>query len=333
MHLVDERYDEAFYASRTFDFYFGAARLGVLDIETTGLDARRNRIVLGGLLTPCGGGVRVRQFFAESGREEDALLALYAEALAESDVLFSYNGDRFDIPFLNARLARRGRPPALGERLSIDMYRVLRKHSTLGDALPNLKQKTVEEYLGLGRERTDRISGADSVRLYYEYAATGAPDLLRRILLHNSDDLLQLARVLRVFEELDPHRVAAHTGFPVECGEAFAFVTDISLGRHALEFSGRYTALPFDFVRFDEPWQIAFRRETACFNVRVPCLCEGDLVFADLRALGADDGDLAAHPACESGYLALKRGRLVDYAPVNLLVKRITQLALARFAR
>jgi uncharacterized protein YprB with RNaseH-like and TPR domain len=332
MHVTDEVYEEAFYASEAFDFYFGDARLGVFDIETTGLGARRAKIILGGLLTPCGGGVRLRQFFAEGLYEEDELLALYADALSEADVLFSYNGDRFDIPFMNERLAARARPPAFGDCLSVDLYRVLRKHSALGGALPNLKQKTVEAYLGLGRARTDRISGADSVRLYCEYTAVKSPELLRCILLHNSDDLRQLARVLRVFEDLDLHEIAAHTGFPVRCGESFAWITDIEQGRRVLAFSGRYKALPFDYILFDEPWQISFRRETESFCVRVPCRCEKDLVYVDLRELGADDGEFASSPAYGGGYLALRQGNKLHYGPMNRLVKRITRAALARFA-
>jgi uncharacterized protein YprB with RNaseH-like and TPR domain len=333
MHFVDAVHEETFYSSDIFDFYFGEARLGVFDIETTGLSASRCKIILGGLLTPCVGGVRVRQFFAEGGHEEGDLLALYADALAETDVLFSYNGDRFDVPFVNERLARRRRSPAFEEILNIDMYRVIRRHSALGDTLPNLKQKTVEQYLGLGREREDLISGADSVRLYYEYAATKAPRLLQYILLHNSDDLLQLARILRVFDKSDLHKIASHTGFPVKCGESLAFVTGINLSRNVLEFSGRYKALPFDCVLFDEPWQISVQSETGSFGIRVPCLCEKDVVFVDLRALGADDGEFAACPSYGSGYLALKRGREVYCEPMNRLIKRITRTALARFDR
>ncbi|MDR2355888.1 MAG: ribonuclease H-like domain-containing protein [Clostridiales Family XIII bacterium] len=333
MYVTDEVYEEAFHSSETFDFYFGEARLGVFDIETTGLGAGRSKIILGGLLTPCGGGVRVRQFFAEGVHEEGELLALYTEALSETDVLFSYNGDRFDIPFVNERLAKRLRPPAFGDCLSVDVYRVLRKHSVLGDAPPDLKQKTVEAHLGLGHARTDRIAGADSVRLYYEYVASKSPKLLQYILLHNSDDLLQLARILRVFGRSDLHEIAAHTGFPVKCGESLALITDIKLGRRVLEFSGKYKALPFDYILFDEPWRISFQNETESFCVRVPCLCEKDLVFVDLRELGADDGEFASCEAYGDGYLALKQGSKMHYGPMNRLVKRITRTALARFAR
>jgi uncharacterized protein YprB with RNaseH-like and TPR domain len=330
MHLVDIVYEEPFYSSEIFDFYFGEARLGVFDIETTGLSASGAKIILGGLLTPWADGVRVRQFFAEGAHEEADLLALYTDALSETDVLFSYNGDRFDIPFVNARLARRRRPPAFGDCLSVDMYRVVRAHSRLGDMLPNLKQKTVEDYLGLWREREDRITGADSVRLYYEYMATKSPELLQYILLHNSDDLLQLARILRIFGKLDLHEIVSRTGFPVKCGESFAFVTRVKLDRHALEFSGKYKALPFDFVRFDEPWHASFQSETESFDIRVPCRHEAGVVFADLEELGADLREFAAYPVYGSGYLALKRGNDVCRGPMNRLIKHITRLAVSR---
>jgi uncharacterized protein YprB with RNaseH-like and TPR domain len=331
VHFVDTVYEEPFYSSEIFDFYFGDARLGVFDIETTGLGANNAKIILGGLLTPCAGGVRVRQFFSDGAHEESDLLDLYTDALCDADVLFSYNGDRFDVPFVNARLARHRRAAAFDACLNIDMYRVVRGHSALGGMLPNLKQKTVEDYLGLWREREDDISGADSVRLYYEYTASKSPELLRRILLHNSDDLRQLARILRLFAKLDMHEVAANTGFPVKCGESSAFVTGIKLDRRFVEFSGRYKALPFDYVIFDEPWQASFQNETESFSIRVPCLYEKGVVFADLAELGADDGEFAAYPAYGSGYLALRRGNEIYYGPLNRLVKRLTRAALARF--
>jgi uncharacterized protein YprB with RNaseH-like and TPR domain len=331
VYLVDVVYEEPFYSSEIFDFYFGEARLGVFDIETTGLSAERSKIVLGGLLTPCAGGVRVRQFFSGGAHEEAELLSLYADAIADTDVLFSYNGDRFDVPFMNGRLARRHRPAAFGDCLNMDMYRVVRGHSPLGGILPNLKQKTVEEYLDLQREREDIISGADSVRLYYEYTATKSPELLRRILLHNSDDLRQLARILRLFGKLDLHEIASQMGFPVKCGESFAFVRRIRLDRQSLVFSGGYRALPFDYVLFDEPWQASFQNETESFSIRVPCLHEKGVVFADLAELGVDGDGFAAHPAYESGYLALRQGNKINHGAMNMLVRRITQAALARF--
>jgi hypothetical protein len=151
--------------------------------------------------------------------------------------------------------------------------------------------------------------------------------------LHNSDDLLQLARVLRVFDGLDLHKIVSHVGFPVQCGASFAFVSEIKLERNALEFSGKCRAFsPFDCVRFDEPWRISFQSETERFNVRVPCRHKAGVVFADLAELGADERDFAADPAYGSGYLALKQGKEVLYGSMNRLIKHIARTAIARLS-
>jgi uncharacterized protein YprB with RNaseH-like and TPR domain len=331
MRLIDFNHDEVFYSSAVFDAYFGDLRLGVFDIETTGLSAERSKIVLGGILTPDLKSVRLRQFFSEGGHEESELLDLYAEALSSVDVLFSYNGNHFDIPFTNARLARHHRPPVFGGCLSLDMYRIISSHSDLRAFLPNLKQKTVEDYLGLWRDRQDRISGADSVSLYYEYMATKKPELLQYILLHNSDDLLQLARILRIFDKLNLHKILAHTGFPVKYEDTTVFVDKILLRHDALEFSGRYTALPFDYVLFDEVFQASFENDTCRFRISVPCRCRQRAVFADLHDLNIDAPALWAHPACRHGYLILKRDAAPLYDSINCLVRSVLQKLLSKF--
>jgi uncharacterized protein YprB with RNaseH-like and TPR domain len=331
MHFVDTNYEENFYSSDIFDFYFGEARLGVFDIETTGLSAGSAQIVLGGIIIPDVKGMKLRQFFSDGGHEEAELLDLYADKISDVDVLFSYNGDRFDIPFVNGRLARHHRPPAFDEILSVDMYRVVRAHSELRGMLPNLKQKTVEDYMGLWRSRKDQISGADSVYLYYEYLATKSPKLLDYILLHNSDDLLQLARILGIFEQLDLHKIVSHIGFPVRNGETTAFVDKILLKRESLEFYGHYRILPFDYVLFDEIYSANFDNETRRFGVTLPCLCEKDLTFADLEAIKIEDASLQNSPHCKSSYLILRQNKAINYGAVNHLIKLMLKQILGRF--
>lgn len=321
MHFVDTHFTDSFYSSDGFDFYFGGAGLGVFDIETTGLGPEKSKIVLGGILTPEAGGVRVRQFFSEGAHEEAELLDLYTEAMAGADVLFSYNGDRFDIPFVNGRLAARHRQPAFSDCISIDMYRVVRSFSDLRSRLPNLKQKTVENYLGLWGSREDTISGADSVSLYYEYIATKSPKLLEFILLHNCDDLLQLARLLAIFDRLDIHEIMFSTGFPVLSGGTSALVDAIRLDPGALSFSGRYRPAPPDFIVFDEAFRLSLDNEAGTFDISIPCLHEKDLVFVDLAAMGPGFSALADSPDAGSGFLVLRRGRTTNYRSVNHLAK------------
>jgi hypothetical protein len=108
-------------------------------------------------------------------------------------------------------------------------------------------------------------------------------------------------------------------------------VDKILLKRGSLEFSGRYKALPFDFVLFDEACEASFDNETSRFHIRVPCLHEKELFFADLEALEIGDPALLASPACQSAYLILRQNGTIHYGPVNHLVKLVLQKTLARF--
>ncbi|MDR1134958.1 MAG: ribonuclease H-like domain-containing protein [Clostridiales Family XIII bacterium] len=331
MHFVDTHFEEDFYSSEAFNFYFGDARIGVFDIETTGLAPSRSKIVLGGVLTPEADGVRVRQFFSEGAHEETELLDLYTDILDGIDVLFNYNGDRFDIPFVNTRLAAHHRQAAFSECISIDMYRVIRAFSDLRSMLPNLKQKTVENYLGFWNSRKDTISGADSVTLYYEYVASKSPELLNFILLHNCDDLLQLSRVISIFDRLDIHEIMFNIGFPIIAAEYSVLADDIRLSADSLEFSGRYKSLPFDFIVFDEGFRASFDNDAGAFSISIPCLHEKDLIFVDLAAMNADFEILSHDPACASGFLVLKNGRTINHKTVNHLVKLAAKSIMSRF--
>ncbi|MGC8141027.1 ribonuclease H-like domain-containing protein, partial [Salmonella enterica] len=71
--------DEPIQRSRQFDGFFGDLRVGVLDIETTGLDRWTNEFILGGLLDMREG--QLHQVFAEHSSEEGEALEAFAELL------------------------------------------------------------------------------------------------------------------------------------------------------------------------------------------------------------------------------------------------------------
>ena len=50
MRHLTASYDEELYSGNIFRAYFDGLKIGVLDIETTGLDPSRNKFILGGLL-------------------------------------------------------------------------------------------------------------------------------------------------------------------------------------------------------------------------------------------------------------------------------------------
>lgn len=266
MYTYDQIFEESFYSAKQFDFYYKDsdiageenARIGVFDIETTGLDPRNCQVIMGALLTRVDGGLRVRQYFTEDEGEEEELLLIYKKVLDELDVLVSYNGNGFDFPFLKYRLKRHGLDASFDSILSLDMFPVLNKHSKLRQIIPNLKQKTVEEYMGLRDSRDDVIDGGQSVELFFRYLEYKSEGLRDTMLLHNRDDVLQLSRILWIFDMLDINKVAYHTGFPVisksESKKTVKMiVTSIKVKTKRIDIQGRYKGVSgrYDIFRDD----------------------------------------------------------------------------------
>jgi uncharacterized protein YprB with RNaseH-like and TPR domain len=158
-----------------------------LDIETTGLDARRHEITVVGVCLERGSRARVVQLYGRTLTPE-RLLATVAPA----DVLYTYNGARFDLPFIARHLG-----VDLCGRVAHDdlMYHCWR-HRLKGGL------KAVERRLGIGREVTD-VDGYGAVLLWRKYRDEGCRRSLRKLLRYNAEDvrnLIPLRRMLGVGE-------------------------------------------------------------------------------------------------------------------------------------
>ncbi len=164
-----------------------------LDIETTGLSPRNSDIYLIGT-GYCKDGIwRSTQFFAESKIHEEEILSAFSELALGYKKVVHFNGDRFDIPFLQAKYTAHMLSDPFGRMDSIDMLKLIKPYKNqLG--LPDCKQKTIELYLGIDRD--DKYDGGKLIPVYREYASTGSEDLLNLLLLHNSDDIKGMLRLL-----------------------------------------------------------------------------------------------------------------------------------------
>jgi hypothetical protein len=143
------------------------------DIETTGLSKTRDRVTTvsfhrdGETVTL----VRGEDLTAERLREE----------LSGPDVLVTYNGAQFDVPFLERSFDLSVETPHLDVRFLCE-----RVGLTGG-----LKQ--VERDIGLERDRPD-ISGRDAVRLWHEYEG-GDRSSLETLVSYNREDAANLRTV------------------------------------------------------------------------------------------------------------------------------------------
>lgn len=172
----------------------GIARPLFLDIETTGLSPDCSRVYLVGCLFPhtkeCWG---FRQWLAESPYEERQLLEQVTAFCRDFGGLVHFNGDRFDLPYLQKRCQEQGVSGAFLSMPSFDIYRNVKRCRSLC-ALPNVKQKSVERFLGIDRE--DQYSGGQLIDVYHRFVQTGNEELQRLLLLHNEEDVLGMPRLL-----------------------------------------------------------------------------------------------------------------------------------------
>ena len=147
-----------------------------LDIETTGLSWLDAEITVVGLYLVDGSDSRLLQLV---GKEitRDSLL----EALKMVQTIFTYNGSRFDLPFINASLG-------------IDLSGLFIHRDLMYDCWQcNLYGgfKAVEAQLGI-RRQLKGIRGWDAIMLWQRYSDYGDQNALALLLEYNREDVINL---------------------------------------------------------------------------------------------------------------------------------------------
>lgn len=190
----------------------------IYDIETTGFSAKYAFIYMIGMLykddssdgTSNGSSddYILEQWFREKDSDEYEILFRFNQRLLEIDVLYSFNGDQFDMPFIKKRMA------LYDMTLNADVHNTLVSNATKDPSsyitskdmlklmrpfkkvlgLENMKLKTVEAYFGY--EREDPFTGGDLIKLYTTYLESKDESLFKTLLLHNFEDLLGLGKLI-----------------------------------------------------------------------------------------------------------------------------------------
>lgn len=290
----------------------------VFDIETTGFDRKRTQVVLVGMIVPTGEGLLFKQIFSEGPGDEIPLLVEMIRDLGDREVLISYNGDRFDIPYLNARYHHHHLDYRIAPHLSFDLIRYFRDNRRVYN-LPDLKLKTVERVLGIDRE--DGISGGESVALYLDYLRTRDSETLERILLHNHDDIVNLALLCQKTLQLDP-LTRSYLPRMIHLGPAPAYFSRVDHSDDLIVFTfEKDQALP-PIHRVETHFMI----DTVSSHriLHLPLLYfstpDGDYGFIDPDRLFGLSFDGMTSPE-KAGYLLLKDDR-VDYAVLEKILNK-----------
>jgi uncharacterized protein YprB with RNaseH-like and TPR domain len=147
-----------------------------LDIETTGLSPDYCDVTVVGIYLTNGTDTRFAQLVGD-GITADSI----EEVLCDAGVIYTYNGSRFDLPFLTCRL---GISLAKARTHCDLMYHCWRKNLYGG-------LKSVERQLGIERKLKE-VDGYEAVKLWWQYVNYDDAKALKTLLDYNKEDVINL---------------------------------------------------------------------------------------------------------------------------------------------
>jgi len=189
---------------------FANRKVCIFDIETTGLNRNKDQVILIGYMYIQDNKQIIKQIFAECHEEEQTLLEFFHKDIQEFDILITYNGRNFDIPFLQARYNQYNMKTYIHLEDHIDIYQHLKLYKNHLN-IENYKLKSIEAFLGIDRQ--DTISGKESVKFYNDYVFSPNKDVLNKILLHNYEDIYHLGKILDIYGHIPVHKKEFSTIF------------------------------------------------------------------------------------------------------------------------
>lgn len=179
-----------------------------VDIETTGFTARSASLYLIGCAYFENTEWHIIQWLAQSKEEEKDVLEAFFTFASRFSCLIHYNGNNFDLPFLEQKAAFYNMPYNFEQFRGVDLYRRISPYKAFL-RLENCKQKTIEHFLELNRD--DAFTGGELIEIYNSYVSEKGEFEEQTLLLHNHDDvkgMLSLVSMLAYYDLLNEGVVA-----------------------------------------------------------------------------------------------------------------------------
>lgn len=192
MRISEETLDN-FSISYPLDRLAPLERVLFIDIETTGFTARSSRLYLIGCAYHLAGKWHTIQWMAENYDQEADILKAFFEFARLYRYLIHFNGNNFDLPYLTQKCEQLSLPYTFEGFEGIDLYKRIAPYKFFL-RLPNCKQKTLEQYLGI--DRKDVFSGGELIGVYHDYVKNPTEFSENALFLHNADDLKGMLETL-----------------------------------------------------------------------------------------------------------------------------------------
>jgi hypothetical protein len=161
-----------------------------LDIETTGLCSFYDEITVIGIYLTNGDGNTLVQLVGDDATRSNLLRTLRCV-----DTIYTYNGTRFDLPFISFRLGVNLREHFHHRDLMHDCW----SNDLYGGF------KAVERQLGIPR-RLQGIAGAEAAVLWWRYQVHHDRKALDLLLEYNREDVVNLMALKRKLERFSKSR-------------------------------------------------------------------------------------------------------------------------------
>lgn len=170
-----------------------------IDIETTGFYVRSSNLYMIGCVyldesadkPSCWSMI---QWLAANYEEELSVLNAFVDFAKSYRFLIHFNGNRFDIPYLQNKLQQYNISFSFDNLEGIDIYKRLAPYKTFLK-LPNCKQKTIENFIG-NTTRKDQYTGGELIDVYHEYVLNHDEKKEHFLLLHNEEDLKGMLEIV-----------------------------------------------------------------------------------------------------------------------------------------
>ncbi|QZY56355.1 ribonuclease H-like domain-containing protein [Crassaminicella profunda] len=291
MEIIQYNLDETLHLPKNFVSLYGDVNFAIFDIETTGLSPHFHKVILIGLLYIKNGKISIQQFFSNNKKEEAALLSSFKDKIQEFDLLIDYNGNTFDIPFLNKRFLANKIDYSIATYQSIDLLKLIRKIQKQLH-LDNCKLKSVEEYLNI--HRNDKISGKESVALYNQYEKEQTKKLKDTILLHNYDDLYYFSKALMILDQIPIEQMIQNFPqiFHIGEEEKRCYILKQHIKNSSFYLEGVYKNNHIDdYISYENGFSFEYKNNTNTFTVKIP-LYKGRL-SSGVKCLYVDTNDFS----------------------------------------
>ena len=197
---ISEETLENFSISYPLDRLAPLERILFIDIETTGFTARSSCLYLIGCAYYLAGKWHTIQWMSESYEQEADVIKAFFEFAKSYRYLIHFNGNNFDLPFILQKCEQYKLPYSFEDYSGVDLYKRIAPYKYFLK-LPNCKQKTLEQFLGI--DRKDVFSGGELIGIYHDYVKNPSEFSENALFLHNADDIKGMLEILPMLSYYD----------------------------------------------------------------------------------------------------------------------------------